>query len=137
MYPHCVTGHLMNHVTGFNYDTYIIYSLIHTVTGLVLAPSRSTMLAQLSLNSFSDIVNSHVDCRKGTKNLDTVIDLTGHVLPPFYVREIHFDGAKLYLVVHLLLYRVTVLADDRGRERNIMRWIFPVPPLCNLAGYNE
>ena len=43
--------------------------------------------------------------------LDHPIDLTGHLLSPFFVREFHYQGCRFHSIAHLMCYRYAIIHD--------------------------
>ena len=41
--------------------------------------------------------------------LDDPIDLTEHILSPFFVRDLHYQGCRLHSIAHLMCYRYAVI----------------------------
>ena len=63
--------------------------------------------------------------------LDNPIDLTGHILSPFFVREFVHQGCRFHSVTHLMCYRYAVL---QGLKTFVRKWVkvkhltdFPTP----------
>ena len=66
------------------------------------------------------------------KDLDRPIDLTGHILSPFYQRELTYQDCKFQSVAHLLCYRYAIANDQRTFATGIRKWSrqlvdFPTP----------
>ena len=40
--------------------------------------------------------------------LDNPIDLTGHILSPFFIREFVYQGCRFHSIAHLMCYRYAV-----------------------------
>ena len=65
--------------------------------------------------------------------LDQPIDLTGHILSPFFIREFNYQGCRFHSVAHLMCYRYAVLHRLRTFANAIRKWAkpltaFPPPP---------
>ena len=43
--------------------------------------------------------------------LDNPIDLTGHLLSPFFVREFHYQGCRFHSIAHLMCYSYAMIHD--------------------------
>ena len=54
--------------------------------------------------------------------LDNPIDLTGHLLPPFFVREFHYQGCRFHSIAHLMCYRYTMIHDLKSFATSIRKW---------------
>ena len=66
------------------------------------------------------------------KNLDQPIDLTGHVLSPFYHRNIMYQDCKFHLIAHLMCYRYAIANGQKTFDTGIPKWsrhlnYFPTP----------
>ena len=68
------------------------------------------------------------------KDLDRPIDLTGHILSPFYQRELIYQDCKFQSIAHLVCYRYAIANDQRTFATGIRKWSrqlvdFPTPKL--------
>ena len=66
------------------------------------------------------------------KNLDQPIDLTGHVLSPFYHRNIMYQDCKFHSITHLMCYRYAIANGQKIFATGIRKWSrhlndFPTP----------
>ena len=66
------------------------------------------------------------------KDLDRPIDLTGHILSPFYQRELIYQDCRFQSIAHLLCYRYAVANDQKTFATGIRKWSrrivdFPTP----------
>ena len=64
--------------------------------------------------------------------LDNPIDLTGHILSPFFVREYVYQGCRFHSISHLIYYRYAVLQGLKTFANSIRKWVkhltdFPTP----------
>ena len=64
--------------------------------------------------------------------LDNPIDLTGHILSPFFVREFVYQGCRFHSIAHLMCYRYAVLQGLKTFANGIRKWVkhltvFPTP----------
>ena len=62
--------------------------------------------------------------------LDNPIDLTGHILSPFFVREFVYQGSRFHSIAHLMCYRYAVLQGQKTFANG--KWVkhltdFPTP----------
>ena len=60
------------------------------------------------------------------------IDLTGHILSPFFVREFVYQGSQFHSIAHLICYRYAVLQGQKTFASGIRKWVkhltdFPTP----------
>ena len=65
--------------------------------------------------------------------LDKPIDLTGHILSSFFVREFVYQGSRFHSIAHLMCYRYAVLQGQKTFANGIRKWVkhltdFPTPP---------
>ena len=65
-------------------------------------------------------------------NLDKPIDLTGHVLSPFYHRNIMYQDCRFHSIAHLMCYRYAIANGQRTFAAGIRKWSrhlsdFPTP----------
>ena len=54
--------------------------------------------------------------------LDNPIDLTGHLLSPFFVREFHYQGCRFHSIAHLMCYRYAMIHDLKSFATSIRKW---------------
>ena len=64
--------------------------------------------------------------------LDNPIDLTGHILSPFFIREFIYQGCRFHSIAHLMCYRYAVLQGLKTFANGIRKWVkhltdFPSP----------
>ena len=62
---------------------------------------------------------SDVDLRL---DLDSPIDLNGHVLSPFTVRDFHYQDCHFHSIAHLMCYRYAVLNDFKLLATCVRKW---------------
>ena len=58
--------------------------------------------------------------------LDQPIDLTGHILSPFFIREFNYQGCQFHSVAHLMCYRYAVFHGLRTFANAIRKWAKPL-----------
>ena len=68
------------------------------------------------LHPGSDIVN----------DLDKPIDLDGHVLSPFYPREIIYQNCTFLSIAHLMCYRYAIINNEKTFATGIRKWSRPL-----------
>ena len=66
------------------------------------------------------------------KEFDSPIDLTGHVLSPFYIRPLDYQDSRFHSIAHLMCYRYAVAAGQKTFATGIRKWSkhltdFPTP----------
>ena len=55
-------------------------------------------------------------------DLDSPIDLNGHVLSPFAVRDFHYQDCHFHSIAHLMCYRYAVLSDFKLLATSVRKW---------------
>ena len=56
------------------------------------------------------------------KDLGRPVDLTGHILSPFYQRELIYQDCKFQSITHLLCYRYAIVNDQKTFASGICKW---------------
>ena len=56
------------------------------------------------------------------RKLYNPIDLTGHILSPFFVREFHYQGCRFHSIVHLMCYRYAMIQGLKSFATSIRKW---------------
>ena len=64
----------------------------------------------------SDIIN----------DLDKPIDLDGHILSPFYPREIIYQNCTFLSIAHLMCYRYAIINNQKAFATGIRKWSRPL-----------
>ena len=64
----------------------------------------------------SDIIN----------DLDKPIDLDGHILSPFYPREIIYQNCTFLSIAHLMCYRYAIINNQKIFATGIRKWSRPL-----------
>ena len=59
-------------------------------------------------------------------DLDIPIDLKGHVLSPFYQREIVYQDCTFQSIAHLLCYRYAIINNQKTFATGIRKWSRPL-----------
>ena len=66
---------------------------------------------------------SHTSTRSVIRcKLDDPIDLTDHILSPFFVRELYYQGCRFYSIAHLMCFRYAVIHGLRLFATSIRKW---------------
>ena len=78
----------------------------------------------------SEVGRSFLLVRYG--DLDIPIDLTGHILSPFYQRELMYQDCTFQSIAHLLCYRYAIINNQKTFATGIRKWSrilvdFPIP----------
>ena len=79
-----------------------------------------------------DELTTHHSGLNVLKELDSPIDLTGHILSPFYIRDLNYLDSRFHLIAHLMCYRHAVAAGQKTfttgiRKRSKHLIDFPTP----------
>ena len=73
--------------------------------------------------------------------LDQPIDLTGHILSPFYAREFNYQDCRFNSVAHLMCYRYAVLHGLKTFATAVRKWARPLTEfptsLFQTLGWNS
>ena len=69
-----------------------------------------------------DEMNTHSSGSNILKELDSPIDITGHILSPFYIRELNYQDSRFHSIVHLMCYRHVVVAGQKTFATGIRKW---------------
>ena len=66
---------------------------------------------------------SHTSTRSAIRcNLDDPIDLTDHILSPFFVRDLYCQGCRFHSIAHLMCFRYAVLHVRRLFATSVRKW---------------
>ena len=89
----------------------------------------------VDVSAWGDEIDLHQDSIV-QKDLDRSIDLTGHLLSPFYQRELIYQDCKFQSISHLLCYRYAIANSQRTFATAIRKWSrrlmdFPTPEVYN------
>ena len=98
-------------------------------SGSHISETTSTPSVDVSTWNNSNAQHSSSDIRL---KLDNPIDLTGHILSPFFVREFIYQGIRFQYIAHLMCYRYAVLQGQKTFANGIRKWVkhltdFPTP----------
>ena len=71
------------------------------------------------------------------KKLNNPIDLTGHILSPFYIRPLGYQDSRFHYISHLMCYRYSVASGQKTFATGIIKWSkhltdFPTPKFKNI-----
>ena len=77
-------------------------------------------------------VASHHSSQASIGELDRPIDLTGHVLSQFFVRNMDYMDSRFHSIAHLMCYRYAIANGQRTFATGIRKWSrhltdFPTP----------
>ena len=70
--------------------------------------SNSDSTPSVDVSTWNDL-NTPLSSADIHLKLDQPIDLTGHILSPFFVREFVYQGCRFHSVAHLMCYRCAVI----------------------------
>ena len=59
-------------------------------------------------------------------DLDRPIDLNGHILSPFYQREMVYQNCTFQSIAHLLCYRYAIINNQKTFATGIRKWSRPL-----------
>ena len=70
-------------------------------------------------------------------DLDRPIDITGHVLSPFYYRQLDYQDSRFHSIAHLMCYRYAIINGQKTFATGISKWSkhltdFPTPKFASL-----
>ena len=126
----CPTPRDMDWTPGPSTAKSLCASTVAFRPGSHISESISTPSVDVSTwnNSNTPLSSSDI-CLK----LDNPIDLTGHILSPFFIREFVYQGCRLHSIVHLMCCRYAVLQGLKTFANSIRKWVnhltdFPTPP---------
>ena len=75
----------------------------------------------VDVSAWGDEIDLHQDSIV-QKDLDRPIDLTGHLLSPFYQRELIYQDCKFQSITHLLCYRYAIANNQKTFATGIRKW---------------
>ena len=87
--------------------------------------SDSDSSPSLDVSSWND-VSTPTSTSDITLKLDQPIDLTGHILSPFYAREFNYQDCRFNSVAHLMCYRYAVLHGLKTFATAVRKWARPL-----------
>ena len=61
-------------------------------------------------------------CSNIRSKLDDPIDLTDHILSPFFVRDLYYQGCRFHSIAHLMCFRYAVLHGLRLFATSVRKW---------------
>ena len=85
-----------------------------------ISDSNSTPSVDVSTWNDSNAPQSSSDIHP---KLDNPIDLTGHILSPFFVREFVYQGCRFHSVAHLMCYHYAVLQGLKTFANSVRKWV--------------
>ena len=66
---------------------------------------------------------SHTSTRSAIRcNLDDPIDLTDHIVSPFFARDLYYQGCRFHSIAHLMCFRYAVLHGLRLFATSVRKW---------------
>ena len=66
----------------------------------------------VDVSGWEDKDSIHTDSN-ALMDLDRPIDLTGHVLSPFYIRHLDYQDSRFHSIAHLMCYRYAIANDQK------------------------
>ena len=84
-----------------------------------------------------DDMNTHYSSTHILNALDSPIDLTGHILSPFYTRDFNYQDTHFHSIAHLMCYSHAMVAGQKTFATGIWKWSkhlvdFPTPKFKTL-----
>ena len=85
----------------------------------------------VDVSAWGDASDLHHDSTI-VNDFDRPVDLTGHILSPFYQRELMYQDCKFQSIAHLLCYRYAIINNQKTFATGIRKWSrilvdFPIP----------
>ena len=74
--------------------------------------SDITSTPSVDVSGWEGVASRH-SCHSAVGELDRPIDLTGHVLSPFYIRNIDYLDSRFLSIAHLMRYCYAVAAGEK------------------------
>ena len=71
-------------------------------------------------------MNTHHSGSNVLKELDSRIDLTGHILLRFYIRDLNYQDSQFHSIAHLMCHRHAVFAGQKTFSTDIWKWSKPL-----------
>ena len=66
---------------------------------------------------------SHMSTRSDIRcKLDDPVDMTDHILSPFFVRELYYQGCRFHSIVHLMCFRYAIIHGLKLFATSIRKW---------------
>ena len=87
--------------------------------------SDSDSAPSVDVSSWND-ADTPSSASDATLKLDQPIDLTGHILSPFYPREFNYQDCRFNSVAHLMCYRYAVLHGLKLFATAVRKWARPL-----------
>ena len=91
----------------------------------------------VDVSAWEDATDLHHDSTIAN-DLDRPVDLTGHILSPFYQRELIYQDCKFQSIAHLLCYRYAIINDQKTFATGIRILVdFPVQSSSQIQKPNN
>ena len=75
----------------------------------------------VDVSAWGEAIDLHHDSTI-VNDLDRPVDLTGHILSPFYQRELIYQDCKFQSIAHLLCYRYAIINNQKTFATGIRKW---------------
>ena len=79
--------------------------------------SITSVIVSTYNNASHTFTRSNIRCK-----LDYPIYLSGHILSPFFVRELYYQGCRFHSIAHLICFRYAVIHGLRLFATSIRKW---------------
>ena len=83
--------------------------------------SDNTSTPSVDVSIWDDMNTNHSSAHF-LKELDSPIDLTGHILSPLYTMDFNYQGSRFHSIAHLMCHRHTVVAGQKTFATTIRKW---------------
>ena len=95
-------------------ESAVAFRLGYVVSGSDSTPS---VIVSTCNNASLTSTRSAIRC-----NLDDPIDLTDHILSPFFVRDLYYHGCRFHSIAHLMCFPYAVLHGLRLFATSVRKW---------------
>ena len=135
--PQQVVRQATGHTVGIQKDPEKPIVFVHMDDlKLCLGPRYVQPDPSVDVSGWEDKDSIHTDSNV-LIDLDRPIDLTGHILSPFYLRRLHYQDNRFHPIAHLMCYRYAIPNDQKTFATGIRKWSkhlteFPTPKFMTL-----
>ena len=93
--------------------------------------SDVTSTPSVDVSDWGDVASQH-SSQAAVGDQDRPIDLSGHILSPFFIRNMDYMDSRFHSIAHLMCYRYAVANNQRAFATSIRKWSkhlvdFPTP----------
>ena len=83
--------------------------------------SDVTSTPSVDVSNWGDVASQH-SSQADVGDLDRPIDLSGHVLSPFFIRNMDYMDSKFHSIAHLMCYRYAIAINQKTFATGIRKW---------------